>query len=111
MERIKNLSQVILRPDAILAEMVEIKRSTIILPGADESRDSLDYFIVVTTGTGVNDIDEGDYVVDIAPTDIGVYRINDKKYALLYRGNVRIAVKKDNFDLLNVVKDTSNLTI
>ena len=110
MERIKDLSQVILRPDAILAEMVEIKRSSIILPGAEESRDSLDYFIVEATGTGITDLEKGDYVVDIAPTDIGVYRVGDKKYALLYRGNIRIGVKKDNFDL-TAVRDNSSLTI
>ena len=110
MERIKDLSKVILRPDAMLAEMVEIKRSNIILPGADESRDSLDYFIVKTVGSGITDIEPEDYIIDIAPTDIGVYHINDKKYGILYRGNVRIAVKKDNFDLL-YKKNESNLTI
>lgn len=110
MERIKDLSQVILRPDGILAEMIEIKRSGIILPGADESRDSLDYFIIKTVGSGITDLEAGDYIVDINPADIGVYVINNVKYGILYKGNVRIAVKKDNFDP-TYKKSSSGLTI
>lgn len=96
MDRIKNVKDVILRPDSMLVEIVEVS-SIIIIPG--ESKDAIDYFVVVAKGTGVTDIEIGDYLLDLTTMEVGVYVINNKKYAIVYRGNVRIAVKADNFDL------------
>lgn len=110
MERIKDLSKVVLRPDGLLAKIYEVKRSTIILPGAENSRESLDYLEVVTVGSGITDIEPGDYIMDMAPTDIAVYNIAGVKYGLLYKGNIRISIKPDNFDK-DYKNNTSNLTI
>lgn len=110
MERIKNLNEVILRPDGILAKIYEVQRSTIILPGAENSRDSLDYLEVVAIGSGITDLEPGDFIMDMAPTDIAVYNIDGVKYGLLYKGNIRISVKPDNFNK-DYKNNTSNLTI
>lgn len=107
MERIKNLNEVILRPDAILAEIVEVKAKHIILPGAEESKDSLDYMKVVAVGAKVDDLEKGDYILDMTPTDIGMYLVEGVKYGLVYRNNIRVAVKEDNFNE-KVVKDTND---
>jgi|AntDeeMinimDraft_5_1070356.scaffolds.fasta_scaffold21491_2 hypothetical protein len=106
MERIKNLEGVILRPDAILAEIFEIKSGNIILPGAEESKESLDYMQVVAVGSGIDGIEKGDYVLDMIPSDVGMYMVDERKYGLIYRNNIRIAVKKDNFNIDK--KDTNN---
>lgn len=99
MERIKNLNEVILRPDALLAEIVEIKaKHNLILPGAEESKDSLDFMRVVAVGAKVEDISTGDYILDMTPTDIGMYIVDGVKYGLVYRNNIRVAVKEDNFE-------------
>lgn len=108
MERINNLNQVILRPDALLAEIVEVKSSNIILPGAEDSKDSLDYMKVVAVGAKVEDYEEGDYILDMVPTDIGMYVIHGVKYGMVYRNNIRIGVKKDNFDVSK--SNNSNLS-
>lgn len=110
MERIKNLEQVVLAPNALLAEITEIKSSGIILPGAEETSDSLDYMRIVTTGSGVDDLKVGDIVLDMVAAEIPIYSINDTKYGILYRGNIRVAVKADNFDLSKEDKD-SNLNV
>ena len=110
MERIKDLNKVILRPDTLLTEIVEIKSSNIILPGAEESRDSLDYMRVVAVGTKVEDIESGDYILDMTPTDIGMYVIDGKKYGIVYRNNIRVAIKPDNF-ISKEIKNDSKLSV
>jgi len=111
MERIKKLEEVILRPDALLVEIIEIKPSSIKLLGIEDSKDALDYMVVVAVGSGVDDYQKGDYVLDMAPVELGVYSIDGKKYALLYRGNIRIGVKKDNFDLTTKDVKGNNLSV
>jgi len=108
MERINKLEEIISRPDALLAEIFEIKSSNIILPGAEDSKDSLDYMKVVAVGSKVEDIGKGDIILDMVPADIGMYIINGKKYGLVYRNNIRIAVKENNF--INK-KDDNSLSV
>jgi hypothetical protein len=98
MERINKLEEIILRPDAILGEIVE-RESNIILPGADESGTSIDYMKVICVGEKVDDIKPGDYILDMSQSsNIGVYGINGVSYGYVYRGNIRVAVKKENFN-------------
>ena len=108
MERIKKLEDIILKTDAILGEIVEIKKSGIILPGIENSGDMLDHIKIVAVGSKIEDLKPGDYVLDMISADLPVYVINGTKYGLIYRGNVRIAVKSDNFDLTK--EDNSDLT-
>lgn len=99
MERIKNIDEVILRPDAVLAEVIEIKSSGLILPGVEKSADSLDYMVIVAKGSKVEDYEIGDYILDMPHMDIGIYEISGKKYTIIHRNDIRLGVKKDNFDL------------
>ena len=98
MIRIKDINQVILKPDAVLTEVYEIEKSGIIIPGVEESADALDYLEVVVVGSGVTDLEKGDIILDMMGGQLEVYSLDKKKYALIYRGNVKVAVKADNFD-------------
>lgn len=106
MQRIKDINQVIVRGDAILAKIVEVKtKSNIIIPG--ESASSIDYMEVVTVGNKIEDLEPGDIIMDIPKTSLDSYKIGDTHYVILYRGNIRIAVKKDNFDITKTESKTN----
>lgn len=96
MERIKDLSKVVLRGDGVLGEVIEnTSKSGLILP--DSAKSGFDYLRVLTVGNNVNDISTGDIIMDLVG-DAKLFLIEDKKYALVYRGNITLAVTADNFD-------------
>lgn len=94
MERIKDLSKVILREDMIFAEIVETKTSSIIMP--DSVKPEFDYMIVLAKGNGVDSLEVGDIVMNASNVDI--YEICGKNYAKFSKGNLLFAVKPENFD-------------
>jgi co-chaperonin GroES (HSP10) len=110
MERIKDLSKVILRGDMLLAEVVEARTgSGIILP--DSVKGGFDYMKVVVVGDDVKTIEPGDIILDMNEgVRVTTYDIEGKKIALMAKNNVAIAVKADNFDpTLKKQKFTSKL--
>lgn len=96
MERIKDLSKVVLRGDGIFGEIIESRTASgLILP--DSAKSHFDHVKVVTVGVNVTDIEPGDILLDLLG-DAKVFVVDEKKYALVNRGNVILAVKAENFD-------------
>ena len=97
MERIKDLSKVILRPDGILAEIVEEKSASgLVLPDSAD-RNRYDYMRIIAKGEDTGNLEIGDIILHAVHVD--VYDIDDKKIARMAKNNISIAVKPDNFDL------------
>lgn len=96
MERIKDLSKVILRGDYLLAEVVEdMTDSGIIIP--DTVKNGFDYLRVLAVGRTINDIEPGFILLDVAG-NVDVYPVNGMKVAMMPRHNVLISVIPENFD-------------
>ena len=98
MERIKDFKKVLLASDGVLARVVEEKTgSGLILPDS-VTKIRFDHMVVLTVGTNVTDLKEGDIILDVKG-GATTYQIDeDLKIAVLYRGNINIAVPEDNFD-------------
>ena len=98
MEKIKDLTKVILLPDYILGEVVEPKR-LIVLPEGGESNDLFIRIIVV--GPNVTDLKAGDIVINTTSNFYGYKRKNadgtETKLAIFPRGMATISVTPDNF--------------
>lgn len=96
MERIKDLSKVILRGDYLLAEVVEdTTDSGIIIP--DTVKNGFDYLRVLAVGRTINDIEPGFILLDVAG-NVDVYPVNGIKVAMMPRHNVLISVIPENFN-------------
>lgn len=97
MERIKDLSKVVLRGDTILAEVVEsVEETKIIIP--DTVKNGFDHLRVIAVGYSITDILPGDILIDVAG-NVDVYPLGNRKIATLVRHNVLLAVHPDNFDM------------
>ena len=99
MDRIKDLKEVILRGDMILAEVVAKKeKSHIIMPESMGVKASLDYLKVLAVGYSVTDLTVGDVLLEVTG-NIEVYELaNGTKVTRIPRMNVMVAVKESNFD-------------
>ena len=93
MEKIKRLDEVILPESGILVEIKKPKR-TIILADGSEDKDS--YGVIVAKHSSVKDLEIGDLVVKVSNFLTG-YQVGEKQYGIVFRGNVFVAVKPDNF--------------
>lgn len=98
MEKIKDLSKVLLTSDAMLGEVIKPKRYIIAPDGARE--DDL-YIPIIAVGDNVKDMQIGDIIIKYGGQATG-FKYKDvngveKEVAVLHRGAVLIAVKPDNF--------------
>lgn len=98
MERIKDLTKVIIQEGSCLVEVVKPKRM-IMMPDGTEDQDA--YMKVLKVGSAVTDVVPGDICLKYSG-GIYVYAANEGKanqrdYAVLYRSGMTIVVKPDNF--------------
>ena len=93
MEKIKRLDEVILPESRMLVEIKRPKRS-LILPDGSEDKDS--YAVILAKHSSVKDLEIGDIIVKVSNFLTG-YMVGDKQYGIVYRGNVFVAVKPNNF--------------
>lgn len=98
MEKIKNLSSVILPEMACLVEVIKPKR-LILSPDGTEDKDS--YAVIIAMSPNIKDLSIGDIVIKYSGTMYG-YTVNsgkttEKQYAIMVRGCMNIVVKPDNF--------------
>ena len=98
MEKIKDVNKVIIPEGTLFVEIIHPKR-LILSPDGTEDADS--FLRVLVVGKGVDDMEVGDIIVK-AGMGIYVYMANEgksdeKRYAVVYRSSVNIAVKPDNF--------------
>jgi hypothetical protein len=98
MEKIKDLTKVILTPDAIFGEMIKPKRF-IIAPDGTKDEDS--YIVIISVGENVKDMKAGDIIVKYGGGLIG-YKFKDTKgvdreVVIASRGAVLIGSTSENF--------------
>lgn len=98
MDKIRELSKVILPDGMVLAE-VKIPKRFIIAPDGAEEKDS--YSVIIAVHPNIKDLKVGDIVVKYGGNLYG-YTLNagtdkEKKLALMNRGNINVAVKPENF--------------
>lgn len=98
MEKIKDISKVIIPDGSCLVEVIKPKRM-IITPDGTDDQDA--YMKVLVVGKEVKDIEIGDLCLKYAG---GIYvfaanegKPDEKDYAVLWRSGMNIVVKPDNF--------------
>lgn len=99
MDKIKDLSKVIIPEYSVLTEIVKPKRK-IILPDGTEDDDS--YAVIIAKSKEVTDLEVGDIVIKYGGKLYGYtlktpFSGEEKIYSIMNRGNINIAVKPDNF--------------
>jgi hypothetical protein len=98
MEKIKDLSRVILPEKAVLAKICKPKR-LILSPDGTEDKDS--YGEIIAVDKAVTDLKVGDIVIKYGGSMYGYTlnagKSNETTYAIMHRGNINIAVTPDNF--------------
>jgi len=98
MEKIKDLTKVKLPERGMLVEIKKPKR-LIITPDGAEEKDS--YAVIITCDHRVTDFNVGDIIIKYGG-GVYAYPINfglstQKDYAVMFAGNVQIAVTPENF--------------
>jgi hypothetical protein len=97
MEKIKDLTRVILPEGTVLTEIKKLKRY-IVTPDGNKDEDS--YGIIITVHPSVKDLSAGDIVIKYGGSLYG-YTIGEstgeRAFAIMHRGNINIAVTPDNF--------------
>lgn len=103
MERIKDLSKVILRGDTVLLEVAQMNKITeggIIIP-EDKSKPNINYMTVIAKGNAVDDINVGDIALSLIGNGL-FFTLNkngvEKQYCKIVRYNLEVVVTPDNFD-------------
>ena len=97
MERIKDLSKIIIQDEAVLMEIIElVSKGGLIKPGAKGPE--ADYCIVRVIGTRVNKVKVGDIVLRFIPNNGTAYDYKDKPYIMIHQASILMAVESDNFE-------------
>jgi len=95
MERVKNISKIKLSSGYVLLKL-HIKESLILSPDKkDLGGPQINYAEVVATGTTIEDLHEGDVVLDFKSTE--GFKWRGDQYALTPRMNIKFAIERDNF--------------
>ena len=98
MEKIKDLTKVIVPEGTLLAEVIKPKRF-ILSPDGTEDKDS--YAVIICVSKLVTDLEPGDIVIKYGGSMTG-YTINqgksnERQFVIMHRGSINVAVKSDNF--------------
>jgi len=98
MEKIKDVTKVVIPDGSVFVEICHPKR-VILTPDGTSDQDS--YLKVLVVGKQIDDIEVGDICVKCG---MGIYvyvanegKSNEKRYAVVYRSSMNIVVKADNF--------------
>jgi hypothetical protein len=98
MEKIKRLEDVIVPPGAVLAEVLKPKRY-IVAPDGTEDKDS--YAVIIKVSPDIKDLEAGDIVIkyggQMPGYTIGAGKSNERTFVIMFRMNINVAVKPDNF--------------
>ena len=94
MERVNDVSQIILQDEYILAEVV-IKPMSVLQ--VDDTKPVIDHMIIILTGKNVTRYKTGDIIISTTNIVIDSLENKGKKYCLLPEGFIKIAVHPDNF--------------
>lgn len=98
MEKVKDVTKVIIPEGTVFAEIFHPKR-LVLSPDGTEDADS--YLKVLVVGKSVDDIEVGDILLKCG---MGIYvyvkdegKTTERRFAVVYRSSINIAVKADNF--------------
>ena len=95
LDRIKDLSKIIVRGDMLFCEYIETKVTSLILLDSKEGKNG--YFKVIAKGNKIEDVNVGDFVLDYdGEGTIHMYPKDGKQYCKLARHLCSIVVTPDN---------------
>ena len=100
MNRIKNISEVVINGGEVLVKMIErTRKSGIILPESSmKDEDNSDFGIVIAIGSEIKDLEVGDIVLKTRTSESPGFEYKDETLLLLNRYNITVAIKPVNFD-------------
>lgn len=99
MNRIKNISEVIIGEAEVLIEIINSKRESGILVNENLTDSHTHHYgIIVAKGSAVKDLEIGDIVVRTRIPEAPGYHYRGKDLLVFSRYNISIAVKPVNFD-------------
>ena len=102
MDRVKDITQIIISPESYIMKIHE-KKSAVILLDGDESN-AMAYGEIVAKNTDESDdINIGDIIIDFDKTSAFEWKGN--KYAIIPKYKIRVAVKPDNFIKTNTLEN------
>jgi len=98
MERIKDITKVILPKGHVLLKMHMKEKSQIILADTvtDRNRYDVSYGEIISKASNIEYYDVGDIVMDFGPSE--GFKWNDDQYCLVLDLVLGMVVKPDNFD-------------
>lgn len=99
MERIKNINEVTVRGDQLWCEVVRKEKKSLIIKPQETGKDNVDYFIVVSKGKDITDVEAGDIILDVSIPNLIIYTYKGKEYSRLTRNFCDIIIKKENFTI------------
>jgi co-chaperonin GroES (HSP10) len=111
MERIKDLSKLIIQDDMVLIKIKEKTNSGLVL--TDQKGPEIEYSTIVLKGKSekCNRFKEGDIVLQMSNMTIEVHDYKGESYALVPEFTLKLVVGADNFDKDYVKPIKSSLTI
>ena len=100
MDRIKDLSKVIVRGDMLFCEYIETKVTSLILLDSNSKESKNGYFRVIAKGYKIEDVNVGDYILDYdGEGAIQMYPKDGKNYCKLARNLCAIVVSPENLSV------------
>ena len=105
MEKIKDVSKVILSPCEMLGEVIKPKRF-IVAPDGSTDEDS--YVVIIAVGADIKDMSPGDIIIKYGSM-MNAFHREDKTYVVISRHGVLIAVTPDNFINPDIVTEKVNV--
>jgi len=99
MDRIKEISEIIVGGGEVLVELINNKGKSGILVDENLTDEHTNHYgIIVAKGSAVKDLEIGDIVVRTRVPEAPGYRYRGKDLLMFSRYNISIAVKPVNFD-------------
>ena len=111
MERIKDLSKLIIQDDMVLIKIKEKPAPVIVL--TDQKGPEIEYSTIVLLGGNEKSkrLHVGDVVILMSSMTLEVYDYRGDSYALVPEFTIKMVVSQDNFDEYYVKPIKSSLTI
>jgi len=98
MKRIKDFSEVKVRPDMLFCKVHMKKESKIIIPEEVQDKgQGFDYVEVISVGNKIDDVEVGDIILDIDGS-MTTYKLEDVTYGRVARHICGLIVSPDNFE-------------
>ena len=113
MERIKDLSKLIIQDDMVLIKIKEKPAPLIARPESSQSGPEIEYSTIVLLGGNEKSkrLHVGDVIVLMSNMTLEVYEYRGETYALVPEFTIKLVVSPDNFDKNYVKPIKSSLTI